>query len=192
MAGKIAWTVDDGYSNTALAGYLRVAQHFDLKFTFFVNTAYQSWYRHRATIKELISAGQIQLANHTHAHHDLTAVSDKKVRQELLSCHNRLLDHFGYDARPYYRPPYGASNARVRAIAAELGYTTEVLWYGSLADAGTTNAHAVARNADKWFKSRRIVIAHANSPVAIENFDEINSVLRARSLQTVTIREAFG
>ena len=80
----------------------------------------------------------------------------------------------------------------MRAIAAELGYTSEVLWHGTLADSTTTNPRAVERNAQKWFRSRHIVIAHANSPVAIENFAEINAVLEARNLKTVTVREVFG
>jgi peptidoglycan/xylan/chitin deacetylase (PgdA/CDA1 family) len=190
---RVAWTIDDGYSNQTVAGYLdKLQRNPDLKVTFFVTSAAPPWKHHARTIRRLIQDGQVQVANHTHTHTALTKISSHKIANELSTCRKFLEDNFGVSGAPFYRPPYGYYDDRVRNIAAELGYTDTVMWFGTLADSGKTTQRGIYRDAEKWMKNGRIVIAHANYPTVLGEFDSILKLLKARSLKTVTLSEAFA
>ena len=60
--------------------------------------------------------------NHSYTHADLTTLSNTGIRRELRSTNRSIVD--AGVPRPYrFRPPYGATNARVRDVAASLGLT---------------------------------------------------------------------
>ncbi|MFM5904686.1 MAG: polysaccharide deacetylase family protein [Micrococcales bacterium] len=190
---RFAWTVDDGASEKTVAGYIRLLkENPNLKITFFVTSAYATWRRHESSLNDLLSTGQIQLANHTFSHKDLTSVSNQKIRQELLACKRFLEDHFGTTGEPFYRPPYGSYNSNVREVAADLGYTNTVMWYGTLADAGQNTQRGLLRNARRWMNDRAILISHANHPQIIDDFERMLALIEARHLKTVTLTEVFG
>jgi peptidoglycan/xylan/chitin deacetylase (PgdA/CDA1 family) len=190
---RVAWTVDDGFSDATVAGYIRkLREHPEIKVTFFVTSMAGAWSKHAEAIRELIDLGQVQVANHTHTHAPLTRVRDSKVHNELADCKKFLEDKFGTSGVPFYRPPYGYVDARVRALAAEVGYTDTVLWFGTLADAGKNTRNGIFRKADQYMQAGRIVIGHANHPEVIQDFDSIVSLLGQRGLTTVTLDEAFS
>jgi peptidoglycan/xylan/chitin deacetylase (PgdA/CDA1 family) len=189
---RFAWTVDDGVSSHAVTDYLKFSTQYNLKFTFFVTSCYQTWQQNKAGIAAGLASGRIQLGNHSHTHKNWTHLTEKLIRQDLMGCHNRMLDLFGYDMRPYFRPPYGLFNDQVLAVAAAEGYTKPMMWNGSLADSGSTNQAALIRNAKTWIGPGRIVIDHANSTFTADHFSDVLSVVRSRGLSTVTLREVFG
>jgi peptidoglycan/xylan/chitin deacetylase (PgdA/CDA1 family) len=80
-----------------------------------------------------------EVGNHTMHHCDLvnggggtacpsTRPSDAFVRQELTDAAAIIRDGSGKRPAPYWRPPYGAHDAAVRAAAASVGYTKTVMW----------------------------------------------------------------
>lgn len=71
------------------------------------------------------------IGNHTFSHPNLTEVSPQEIRSQILRTHD-LISQFE-PRRKLFRPPYGACNDTVRAIAKELGYST-VLWNASSED----------------------------------------------------------
>lgn len=103
-----------------------------------------------------------------------------------------MLQEFGYDARPYFRPPYGSSNAKVHSVAADLGYTVPTLWYGSFGDSSGTPEGRVVQLATKWIADERIVIDHCNRLKSQKALNQIQAVIRSRGLRSVTLTEAFG
>jgi hypothetical protein len=189
---RLAWTVDDGASTHTVGAYVDLLERNpDLHITFFVTSAYGAWRKYGRRLLSLQDQGQVQLANHTHTHPDLTSLSDRRVRHELLDCKNFLRDHFGVTGEPFYRPPYGYFDNKVRSIAADLGYTDTVMWLGTFADSGKTTSNGILRNAKKWMTNRHIVIAHANQPTVIADFNAILETLGNRGLETVTLDQAF-
>ncbi len=189
---RFAWTVDDGFSSVALGNYLKYAHVFDLKFTFFMPSAYSPWYQHKSQIKDLLELGQIQIGNHTHNHADLTRLNAAGIKKQLNECHNRIEDTWGYNAKPYFRPPFGRINQKVIQAAAEIGYTTPVLWYGSLGDSGPTSFYGIITKAQKYFHDGYLIIDHANNTIASSQFWRLAQLVEKRNLQTVTLREAFA
>jgi peptidoglycan/xylan/chitin deacetylase (PgdA/CDA1 family) len=130
----VALTVDDGTSAEVIRGYAEFIQATGMRVTFFVTGSYSGWEQNVDALMPLIESGHVQLANHTWTHPSLVKSSDQHIVDELLTCEDFLATTFGVSGKPYFRPPYGYIDNRVRAVAASIGYTVRVLWYGSLSD----------------------------------------------------------
>lgn len=189
---RLAWTIDDGASESAVRSYLDIAEKGDNHLTLFVTSSYSSWRANSKQISRLLAEGKIQLGNHTASHRDLTTLSTAQIKKQLYGCHLFMLQEFGYDARPYFRPPYGSSNAKVHSVAADLGYTVPTLWYGSFGDSSGTPEGRVVQLATKWIADERIVIDHCNRLKSQKALNQIQGVIKSRGLRSVTLTEAFG
>lgn len=188
---RAAWTVDDGTSPEAVQRYIRLAQENDLRLTFFVYSSMGSWLKNRKDLLPLVESGQIQMANHTAHHPFLPGLSSKEIKRELMGAHNFIEKHFGVDARPYYRPPYGSINKRVINAAADIGYTMPMLWSGSLGDASNIRAGRLLTLAKSSFYDGSIVLAHANNLTAPSIFPKLLKVINGKELNLVTLSDAF-
>ena len=191
-AKRLAWTIDDGVSADAVGSYLDIPEKGEHHLTLFVTSVYSSWRTHSKQISRLLAAGKIQLGNHTVNHSDLTTLNEQQIKKQLMGCHNFMLDEFGYDARPYFRPPYGSSNTKVRSVAAELGYTVPTMWYGSFGDNFGVPEERILYFAKKWIADERIVIDHCNRLKTQKSLTQIQDIIRSRGLHSVTLTEAFG
>jgi peptidoglycan/xylan/chitin deacetylase (PgdA/CDA1 family) len=190
---RLAWTVDDGWSASALRAYIDLLEdHEDLRMTMFVLPRAKSWKALAKPIRALTDTGRLQLANHTMTHYDLTHATDRKIKQELVLAKRYIQDNFGVNPGPYFRPPFGYINAHVIKVAADNGFTSPVLWYGSTGSGANSSSGAVLKNCQKWMTNGRIVIDHANSNATVTNFASIRALLKARGLKTVTLTDAFG
>jgi len=187
----MALTVDDGADPEVVAGYIRFARDTGARFTFFVTAHYDAWTTHRADLLPLVESGQVQLANHTWSHADLTALSAAGVASELRRAQHFLRDTYGVDGTPYYRPPFGRHNATVDAIAADLGYTVPTMWYGSLSDSGLITEEFLLECAHRWFNPQAIVIGHANAPTVTRCYGQLVEIIRARDLSLVTLNDVL-
>lgn len=188
---RTAWTVDDGTSPEAVKRYIRLVAENDLRLTFFIYSAMGSWLANKKELQPLVDSGQIQLANHTAHHPALAGLSTKEVQKELMGAHNFIEKHFGVDARPYYRPPYGSINKRVVNPAADIGYTMPMLWSGSLGDASNIRSGRLLTLARSSFYDGSIVLAHANNLTAPKIFPSLIKIVNAKELNLVTLSDAF-
>ena len=190
---RMAWTLDDGFSQRALAAYLTLLEnHDDLRMTMFVLPRSSAWKNLKKPITALAETGRLQLGNHTMTHASLTSLSAAGIKHELQGCKRFIEDTFNVNPGSYYRPPYGYINSRVVRVASDLGFTSPVLWYGSTGSDSNTTAAKVWQLCQTWMNDRRIVIDHANSDRTVQNFDRIRTLLKSRGLHTVTIKDAFG
>ena len=187
----LAWTVDDGINAEVILKYIEFAAATGTRLTFFLNGAYPGWTTHAALLRPLVASGQVQLGNHTWDHPNLVKLSDSRVVAELQRNHDFISNTYGVDARPYYRPPFGFHNARVDHLAASIGYTTPVMWYGSLSDSALLIPDQVVTFADQWFLPGHIVIGHANFAPVTTVFPQLRAIIHNRGLQTVTLNDVF-
>ncbi|MDQ0383046.1 polysaccharide deacetylase family protein [Amycolatopsis thermophila] len=189
---QIALTVDDGYDNAVVAGYVAFAQRTGIHLTFSPNGLYaHAWAPHAATLKPLIEAGQVQIINHTYSHHDLRAMTDAQIRAELDRNDEWVSTTFGTRTTPYYRPPFGFHNAHVDGIAAELGYRNTVMWNGSYGDSKPVTPDYLMSQARRYLQPGTILLGHANHPTVLGLLDQIADLIRERHLTPVTLREMF-
>jgi peptidoglycan/xylan/chitin deacetylase (PgdA/CDA1 family) len=190
---RVAWTVDDGISSSALGRYVTMLERNPtVKITFFVLSGAPGWAKYAKRLKALQDRGQIQLANHTATHRKLTTLSDAKIKAELMKCENFCLAKYGTTSKPYFRPPYGEINSRVIRVAASIGFTKPILWYGSFASGSGVKSSTVLKMATKWIANGRIVIDHANGYCTTNVFPQILKLFTSRKLRTVTLREVMG
>lgn len=190
---KIALTVDDGYSNEVVAGYVAFAQRTGIHLTFSPNGLYaHAWAPHANTIKPLLEAGQVQIINHTFNHHDLRPMTDAQIKTELNRNDEWVSTTFGAHTSPYYRPPFGFHNPHVDGVAAELGYKNTVMWNGSYGDSKLVTPDYLMSQAQKYLQPGTILLGHANHPTVLGLLDQIADLIKQRHLTPVTLKEMFG
>ncbi|WP_223263275.1 polysaccharide deacetylase family protein [Arthrobacter sp. NamB2] len=187
----LAWTVDDGSDSEVVRLYIEFARRSGTRLTFFLNGSYPGWSEHAEDLRPLVASGQVQLGNHTWSHAALTGLSDADIVAELQRNHEFISSTFGVDPRPYYRPPYGYRDHRTDAAAASIGYTSPVMWYGSLADSSLRSDQEIIDLAQQWFRPAHIVIGHLNFVPVTRVFPELQQIIADRGLTTVTLNDIF-
>jgi peptidoglycan-N-acetylglucosamine deacetylase len=188
---KLAWTVDDGFGEQALHNYIDFAEATQTRLTFFITSNYHAWRTMRRRLLPLVETGQVQLANHTKSHANLTKLSGSGIRYELTECAKFIHGEFGVKPAPIFRPPYGYYDDRVRREAAAVGFRTPVMWFGSLGDGGGVTNRTRLNLAKKWMTAGRIVIAHANQVTPPADLLKIHRMIESRGLATVTLNDVW-
>jgi peptidoglycan/xylan/chitin deacetylase (PgdA/CDA1 family) len=190
---RIALTVDDGYDARTVAAYVQFAHDSGIHLTFNPNATYRAkWEPHAPVLRPLIASGQVQIANHTYNHHDLTKVTDDVARREIQSNEQWIQDMFGVTSRPWFRPPYGARNRRTDGLAADLGFTRILMWNGDLGDAFAISQARLLANAQRYIQPGVVLLGHANHPTVTRLYSQITDLIRQRNLQPGTLDEIFG
>lgn len=187
----LAWTVDDGTDPSVVRAYAQFAHETGTRLTLFATASYPAWAENVDVLAPLVASGQVQIGNHTWSHPDLTSLSDRGIVDELQRTHDRIGELFGVDARPFYRPPFGFHDRRVRAAAASIGYTAPALWYGSLADSGLIPAEEIVRLGHEWLLPQHVVIGHLNHPPVTTVLPQLARIIAERGLVTVTLNDVF-
>ena len=188
----MAWTIDDGTSPDIVAAYAQMAESTGNRLTFFLNGNQPSWTIHAQRLRPLVASGQIQLGNHTWSHPDLRSLSTQGIQDQLQRNDDFIQTTYGVSAKPFYRPPFGNIDARVRNAASAIGYTAATLWYGSLSDSSVLTSDQIVQFGDQWFGAGRVVIAHANHPGVIGAMQRLVDLVAQRGLRTVTLRDVFA
>ena len=77
---------------------------------------------HPDVLREVVAAGH-EIGNHTWTHRDLTTLTQRETRDELVRCKDEVESLLG---QPFtsFRPPRGELTGYALRIAAELGYDT--------------------------------------------------------------------
>jgi peptidoglycan/xylan/chitin deacetylase (PgdA/CDA1 family) len=187
----LALTVDDGVNSEVVHAYTQFAKDTGVRLTYFVNGTYDSWTDNLKMLRPLVESGQIQLGNHTWSHPDMTTLTKSEIAQQLTRNDEFLKKTYGIGVKPYWRPPYAKHNAVVDAVAADLGYTTPVLWSGSLSDSTLITEEYILKMADQYFTPQEIVIGHLNHLPVTHVYPQLVDIIRARNLRTVTLNDVF-
>ncbi|WP_322753551.1 polysaccharide deacetylase family protein [Frankia sp. Cas3] len=189
---RIAITIDDGYSPETVAGYVEFARRSAIPITFAPNGAYRAiWDRHADTLRPLVEAGQVQIANHTWTHLNLLGRPDDAIRADIDRNEEWIEQTFGIASRPWFRPPYGAHNAHVDALVGELGFTRILLWNGSFGDSTLISPEQLMELARRYLQPGTIMIGHANHQTILGLFDQIQQLIADRKLEPVTLDTMF-
>ena len=191
VGNVVAITIDDGVDSSVVDAYLDFAKDSGVRLTFFVTGSYPSWTDNRDKMRPLVESGQVQLANHTWTHPDLTTLSEGGIIEELTQCENLLRNTYGVTGAPFIRPPYGSRSSFTDSVCAKAGYTTAALWYGSFGDSGLLTEDVLLGEAQKWLLAQHIVIGHANFPTVTHLYGQIIDILRQRSLLTATLDDVY-
>lgn len=120
---EVALTFDDGPS-IHTPQVLATLQQFNVKGTFFL------WGQHvqqfPAYAQQELAAGHV-LGNHTFTHPNLTTLSNPAILTELTSTQNIIRQTTGFTPT-LFRPPFGAYNTNVLALASQVGLPWTITW----------------------------------------------------------------
>jgi len=186
----LAFTVDDGVSSDIVRMYTQFAKDTGMRLTYFLNGQYP-WTDNADLLRPLVESGQVQLANHTWSHPNLTQVSRSRIAEELTKNDRFIQNTYGVSMAPYFRPPYGSHNASVDSVAASVGFTVPTLWSGSLADSTVITEDYIVKMAHEHFTPQSIVLGHLNHLPVTHVYPQLVEVIRNRNLRTVTFNDVF-
>jgi peptidoglycan/xylan/chitin deacetylase (PgdA/CDA1 family) len=189
---RIALTVDDGVSTPVVAAFAQFAQDSGTRLTFFVNGANPSWSVNAPALRPLVGSGQVQMANHTWSHPNLTRMGLSAAADQIRRNADFLRDTYGADGTPFFRPPFGSHNADIDRIAADQGFTSVTMWSGDVGDSVPENENSLVARATKSFQPGQIVLMHANAPTITNCYGQLLDLIHSRNLQTVTLRDVLG
>ncbi|MFF0248647.1 polysaccharide deacetylase family protein [Streptosporangium sandarakinum] len=130
-----------------------------------------------------------ELGNHTWSHPQLTALSESAVRAELARTQNVIERRTGVRAT-LMRPPYGATDGRVAAVARRMGLA-QVLWNVDTLDWRDRVTPVVARRATA-IKPGSIVLMHDIHRTTVDAAPRILKELTRRGFVFVTVSELYG
>ena len=188
----VAWTVDDGASPEAIRGYAEFSKRTNTRLTFFINASYTGFKEHVSLLRPLAQSGQIQIANHTYSHADLTTLDAEGVKEELQRNEDEIMSMFGVSSKPYFRPPYGRYNDAVLKAAGEIGFTRPVMWNGTTGDEAKTSSRVIYMRCIRYMLPQQIVLGHLNYETIIPILDKVKGLIDDRGLTAVTIRDYYG
>ncbi|GAA1058190.1 hypothetical protein GCM10017608_05930 [Agromyces luteolus] len=176
-------TFDDGPSSLTPA-LLDVLDARRAAATFYVQGSAVA--RNPGTAARAVAAGH-EVANHTWAHPDLTKLTDDQVRDEVRRAQDAIANATGVRATSI-RPPYGASNQRVRALV-PLPF---VVWDIDTRDWQDPGVDVVVDRAAGGAVPGSIVLMHDTHEDTIEAVPAIIDRLRSRGFATATVEDQFG
>lgn len=145
-APVVALTFDGGANADGVPAILATLAASDVPATFFLTGSFVGQFPGQA---RRIAAGGYRLGDHSVDHPRFPALTDARVRQEVLEAATAIRSVTGEDPAPLFRFPYGDSDARTLGDVNGLGYvavgwTVDTLgWEGT--SAGVTPASIVAR-----------------------------------------------
>jgi peptidoglycan/xylan/chitin deacetylase (PgdA/CDA1 family) len=135
-------------------------------------------------------------ANHSWDHPDFTDLTAAQMADQLTRTETALAPVFG-STKPWFRPPFGASSAAVRAGVGAAGWSSMVMWdvdtidWRPEADGGPTAADMVAKvlaNAE----GGSIVLMHLGGYNTLEALPGLLSATATLGLQPVTLTKMLG
>jgi len=187
---KLALTFDAGADAQALPSILETLRARQLRATFFLTGQFAR--SSPELVRRIVAEGH-ELGNHSDTHPDLTTLPDRQVVAELTRAETTVIEAAaGQTTRPWFRPPLGARDERIRNLAAAMGYRT-VYWTLDSTDwqEGTTAA-LVRQRVLQYASDGAIIVFHAGSQVTAEALPSLLDDLIAAGYRPVTLSELLA
>lgn len=120
-------------------------------------------------VQRMINEGHT-VGNHTNNHPAMPKISIDEMEEEVMSLHNYVKEHFGYEMH-LFRPPTGEFSIRSLAVVHSLGYKN-VHWSFAYNDWDTDNQPEVDKALENVLKK-----AHSGAIYLLHAISETNATL---------------
>jgi peptidoglycan/xylan/chitin deacetylase (PgdA/CDA1 family) len=181
-----ALTFDDG-PVSGTNDLLDVLAEKDVDVTFF--TVGSNVENHPEILARMVAEGHV-VGNHTHDHPQLTRLSTDEISSQIERTNDAIQQATG--TRPtLLRPPYGATNATVSAVASDLGMAL-INWNVDPEDWKDRNSQIVRQRVLTNTRNGSIVLSHDIHETTRDAYADIIDGLRARGFTLVTVPELLG
>lgn len=186
----VVFTFDGGAGIQSLDKILSVLDKHDVKGTFFVTG---KWAESQRGSLEKIVAGDHEVFNHTYSHPSLPTLTDEQIIEELSKGESAISKVTGKTSKPFYRPPYGARDKRVRELAAAQGYQT-IYWSIDALDwkesSGITQQEVkdrILNNVNPGY----IYLMHVGDNITGNILDEVFSSIKSKGYSIKSLSEVL-
>ncbi|HEX7724481.1 MAG TPA: polysaccharide deacetylase family protein [Candidatus Paceibacterota bacterium] len=187
---QVIFTFDCGDKAASVNGILAVLAKHHVKGTFFVTGTFAKTYPE--FIRAMVNGGH-EIFNHTYDHPHLTELPDWRITQELALLEQTVYLIAGTSTQPYFRPPYGDRDRRVRAAAARLGYRS-VYWTTDARDWQETSGMTADRVKEKILNSMQpgaIYLMHGGDRITAAILDDVLTNVEQRGYKAVSLTQGL-
>jgi peptidoglycan/xylan/chitin deacetylase (PgdA/CDA1 family) len=184
----IAITFDDGPHVTNTPRLLNMLKERNIKATFFV--VGQCAKEYPSIIRRILAEGH-EIGSHTYTHRSLPTLSEDTVRQEITKTDAAVTEAANYHMR-VMRPPYGATNLRIKKwFYDEFGYPT-ILWDVDPFDWKKPGASVVKSRIVSGTRNGSIILCHDIHAGTIDAMPDTLDTLLAKGFHFVTVSQLLN
>jgi peptidoglycan/xylan/chitin deacetylase (PgdA/CDA1 family) len=175
-SGYVGLTFDDGPSNDRTPALLNALKQNGLRATMFNEGQYAASYP--AQVQAEINAG-MWVGNHSYSHPHLIQQSQSQIDSELSRTQQAVANAGGGTPR-LFRPPYGETNATLKAVEAKYGLT-EIIWDVDSQDWNGASTDAIVQAVSR-LTNGQIVLMHEWPANTLAAIPRIAQTLASRGL----------
>ncbi|MEV6014037.1 MULTISPECIES: polysaccharide deacetylase family protein [unclassified Streptomyces] len=183
--GYVGLTFDDGPSSTT-SSLLNALRQNGLRATMFNEGQYAA--SNPSQVRAQVDAG-MWVGNHSYTHPHLTQESQAQIDSEISRTQQAIAGAGGGTPK-LFRPPYGETNATVKAVEARYGLT-EIIWDVDSQDWNGASTDAIVQAAGR-LTSGQIILMHDWPANTIAAIPRIAQGLASRGLCAGMISPATG
>jgi peptidoglycan/xylan/chitin deacetylase (PgdA/CDA1 family) len=184
----LALTFDDGPHVTNTPRLLKILEERNVKATFYV--VGRNVREYPALLRRMVAEGH-EIGNHSWDHPPLSSLGPDKIRLQLHKTHDAVLKAAGYQMRTM-RPPYGATNLRVRQICLQdFGYPA-IIWSVDPLDWKQPGAEEVERLIIQGAHPGAIILVHDIHAATVDAMPKAIDELLARGYHFVTVSQLLN
>jgi peptidoglycan-N-acetylglucosamine deacetylase len=187
---EVALTFDDGPGPYTRLMVAKLRKH-GAQATFFIvgrNIALAAHARGPSILREERALGAV--GDHTFTHPLLTSLAPAGAEGEIVRTQTALARASGGPVF-LFRPPYGARNARIDAIARAHGLL-QILWTVDSADSLGANYAQIERNVISRLHAGAIVLMHENHGQTVRAMLSIFAALKRKHLHAVSVPQLLA
>ncbi len=183
---KISFTLDCGSTMQYASTVLDILDRYNVKITFFVTGNFAAG--HPDIVREFVARGH-EIGNHSYHHPHLLDADLDTIWEEVTSASDLLEEITG--VRPVlYRPPYGDSYGRLRAVVEGAGMRV-IRWSHTLYDSDEAE-QITGRSysfATKNITGGSIILGHLDSKATVEALPDILQWYQDNGFEVVPVSE---
>ncbi len=185
-SGYVGLTFDDGPSTAHTPGLLGALGANGLRATMFNEGQYAAAYP--AQVRAQVGAG-MWVGNHSYTHPHLTQETQAQIDSEISRTQSAIAAAGG-GTPVLFRPPYGETNATVRAVEAKYGLT-EIIWDVDSQDWNGASTDAIVQAVSR-LTSGQIILMHEWPANTLAAIPRIAQTLAAKGLCSGRISPQTG
>jgi peptidoglycan/xylan/chitin deacetylase (PgdA/CDA1 family) len=175
-SGYVGLTFDDGPSNAHTPALLNALKQHGLRATVFNEGQYAAAYP--AQVRAEAAAG-MWIGNHSYTHPHLTQLSQAQIDSEVSRTQQAITAAGGGTPR-LFRPPYGETNATVKAVAAKY-HLTQVIWDADSQDWNGASTDAIVQAVSR-LTNGQVILMHEWPANTLAAIPRIAQTLASRGL----------
>ena len=187
---QVALTFDAGAGRGQPEEILRVLKAHNVHITFFLTG---KWVEENPDAARAIAADGHGIANHSYSHPSFFKLTDAQRWAEMDKAETLIHDVTGQTAQPYFRAPYGDTNATVDASIRAHGYRDFLWTLDSLDSVGQPKTADFIYNRichTSWLDmDGAIFLQHIAAPTSVEALPRILDTLQEEGWHVVTLSE---